>query len=203
MLQPNNQYLVLSKTSLVQWRAAVLQHGWTRGSSSGNFSQSRIQSFLPLLWRRSESSSANGGIEGDVVEFGGKRDLRRFLRRFSYGKTGKRVNFPPRAPRKTSPTEGAMRCEWAMPCRNGQVVFKRKHGVCLPKFGLFSSLLFALCCLEARSGVAADGRACSPCPGNCSCSAVGPQNSCVVNCSSIGLDQAPAASDLPSDTHTL
>uniref|UniRef100_A0A671KDU4 Polycystin-1-like n=1 Tax=Sinocyclocheilus anshuiensis TaxID=1608454 RepID=A0A671KDU4_9TELE len=90
-----------------------------------------------------------------------------------------------------------------MPCRNGQIVFKRKHGVCLPKFGLFSSLLFALCCLEARSGVAADGRACSPCPGNCSCSAVGPQNSCVVNCSSIGLDQAPAASDLPTDTHTL
>uniref|UniRef100_A0A8C1XQ24 Polycystic kidney disease 1a n=1 Tax=Cyprinus carpio TaxID=7962 RepID=A0A8C1XQ24_CYPCA len=90
-----------------------------------------------------------------------------------------------------------------MPCRNGQIVFKRKHGVCLPKFGLFSSLLFALCCLEARSGVAADGRACSPCPGNCSCTAVGPQNSCVVNCSSIGLDQAPAASDLPTDTHTL
>uniref|UniRef100_A0A673FQC8 Polycystin-1-like n=1 Tax=Sinocyclocheilus rhinocerous TaxID=307959 RepID=A0A673FQC8_9TELE len=90
-----------------------------------------------------------------------------------------------------------------MPCRNGQIAFKRKHGVCLPKFGLFSSLLFALCCLEARSGVAADGRACSPCPGNCSCSAVGPQNSCVVNCSSIGLDQAPAASDLPTDTHTL
>ncbi|XP_016361906.1 polycystin-1 [Sinocyclocheilus anshuiensis] len=90
-----------------------------------------------------------------------------------------------------------------MPCRNGQIVFKRKHGVCLPKFGLFSSLLFALCCLEARSGVTADGRACSPCPGNCSCSAVGPQNLCVVNCSNIGLDQAPAASDLPTDTHTL
>ncbi|XP_052462150.1 polycystin-1 [Carassius gibelio] len=90
-----------------------------------------------------------------------------------------------------------------MPCRNGQIVFKRKHGVCLPKFGLFSSLLFALCCLEARSGVATDGRACGPCPGNCSCTAVGPQNSCVVNCSNIGLDQAPAASDLPPDTHTL
>uniref|UniRef100_A0A673HDU5 Polycystic kidney disease 1a n=1 Tax=Sinocyclocheilus rhinocerous TaxID=307959 RepID=A0A673HDU5_9TELE len=90
-----------------------------------------------------------------------------------------------------------------MPCRNGQIVFKRKHGVCLPKFGLFSSLLFALCCLEARSGVTADGRACSPCPGNCSCSAVGPQNLCVVNCSNIGLDQAPAASDLPTDTHAL
>ncbi|KAK9981572.1 hypothetical protein ABG768_001099 [Culter alburnus] len=90
-----------------------------------------------------------------------------------------------------------------MPCRNGQIVFKRKHGVCLPKFGLFSSLLFALCCLEALSGVTADGRACSPCPGNCSCTAVGPQNSCVVNCSNIGLDQAPAASDLPTDTHTL
>uniref|UniRef100_A0A9J8BCY1 Polycystic kidney disease 1a n=1 Tax=Cyprinus carpio carpio TaxID=630221 RepID=A0A9J8BCY1_CYPCA len=90
-----------------------------------------------------------------------------------------------------------------MPCRNGQIVFKRKHGVCLPKFGLFSSLLFALCCLEARSGVAADGRACSPCPGNCSCTVVGQQNSCVVNCSNIGLDQAPAASDLPTDTHTL
>ncbi len=26
-LEPNNQYLVLSKTSLVQWRAAVLQDG--------------------------------------------------------------------------------------------------------------------------------------------------------------------------------
>ncbi|XP_051558182.1 polycystin-1-like [Myxocyprinus asiaticus] len=90
-----------------------------------------------------------------------------------------------------------------MPWRNGQAVFKRKHGVCLPKFGFFSSLLFALCCLEALSGVTGDGRACSPCPGNCSCAAVGPQNLCVVNCSNIGLDQAPAASDLPSDTHTL
>ncbi|KAL1281735.1 hypothetical protein QQF64_000538, partial [Cirrhinus molitorella] len=68
---------------------------------------------------------------------------------------------------------------------------------------LEKNLLFALCCLEARSGVTADGRACSPCPGNCSCTAVGPQNSCVVNCSNIGLDQAPAASDLPTDTHTL
>ncbi|XP_039541161.1 polycystin-1 [Pimephales promelas] len=90
-----------------------------------------------------------------------------------------------------------------MPCRNGQIVFKRKHGVCLPKFGLFSSLLFALFCLEARSGVTADGGACSPCPGNCSCTAVGPQNLCVVNCSNIGLDQAPAASGLPTETHTL
>ncbi|XP_051561683.1 polycystin-1 [Myxocyprinus asiaticus] len=90
-----------------------------------------------------------------------------------------------------------------MPWRNGQAVFKRKHGVWLPKFGLFSSLLFALCCLEALTGVTGDGRACNPCPGNCSCAAVGPQNLCVVNCSNIGLDQAPAASDLPSDTHTL
>ncbi|KAI7790559.1 polycystin-1 [Triplophysa rosa] len=90
-----------------------------------------------------------------------------------------------------------------MPCGNGQTVFKRKHGVCLPKFGLFSSMLCALCCLAALSGVAADGRECSPCPGNCTCAAVGPQNLCVVNCSNIGLDQAPAESDLPSDTHTL
>ncbi|XP_021333081.1 polycystin-1 isoform X1 [Danio rerio] len=90
-----------------------------------------------------------------------------------------------------------------MPCGNGQIASKRKHGVCLPKFGLFSSLLFALCCLEARSVVKADAAACTPCPGNCSCTAAGPQNSCVVNCSNIGLDQAPAASDLPADTHTL
>ncbi|XP_065151189.2 polycystin-1 isoform X1 [Paramisgurnus dabryanus] len=90
-----------------------------------------------------------------------------------------------------------------MPCGNGQTVFKRKHGVCLPNFGLFSSLFFALGCIAALSGVAADGRECSPCPGNCSCTAVGPQNLCVVNCSNIGLDQAPAASDLPSYTHTL
>ncbi|XP_076845460.1 polycystin-1 isoform X2 [Brachyhypopomus gauderio] len=90
-----------------------------------------------------------------------------------------------------------------MPCRNGQTVSKRKHGVCVPNFGLFSILLLILYCLEALSGATEDGRACSPCPGNCSCTVVGPQNSCVVNCSNRGLEWAPPASDLPSDTNTL
>ncbi|KAG7491421.1 hypothetical protein MATL_G00003380 [Megalops atlanticus] len=53
------------------------------------------------------------------------------------------------------------------------------------------------------SGSLGDGRGCSPCPNNCTCSVVGPQNSCVVNCSNIGLDRGPAAVDLPSDTNTL
>lgn len=158
-----------------------------------------------LIWR-SESSSVSGGTEGGRHRTWGKTRQPSFSALCVVSlmeKLEKEWTFLPRVPRKTSPTEGAMRCEWAMPCGNGQTVFKRKHGVCLPNFGLFSSMLCALCCLSALSGVAADGRECSPCPGNCTCAAVGPQNLCVVNCSNIGLDQAPAASDLPSDTHTL
>uniref|UniRef100_A0A3Q3J8M2 Polycystic kidney disease 1a n=1 Tax=Monopterus albus TaxID=43700 RepID=A0A3Q3J8M2_MONAL len=82
-----------------------------------------------------------------------------------------------------------------MPCGNGQTLSKRKHGVCVPRFSFFSSLLVALCCLEARgSGPQGDGdRSCSPCPVNCSCALAGLQPSCVVNCSNIGLERAPAA----------
>lgn len=102
-----------------------------------------------------------------------------------------------------TPSE-AMRCEWAMPCGNGQTLSKRKHGVCLPRFSFFSSLLVALCCLEVWGSAAqADGgKSCSPCPVNCSCP-LGPQQSCVVNCSSIGLERAPAAEEIPLATNVL
>ncbi|XP_068995826.1 polycystin-1-like [Embiotoca jacksoni] len=93
-----------------------------------------------------------------------------------------------------------------MPCGNGHTLSKRKHGVCVPKFSFFSSLLLALCCLEAwGSGPQGDGggRSCSPCPGNCSCALAGPQPSCVVNCSNIGLERAPAAADVPLATNVL
>ncbi|XP_047434663.1 polycystin-1 [Mugil cephalus] len=92
-----------------------------------------------------------------------------------------------------------------MPCGNGQTLSKRKHGVCAPRFTFFSSLLVALCCLEAwGSGAQGDGgRSCSPCPVNCSCTLAGPQPSCVVNCSKIGLERAPAAADVPLSTNVL
>ncbi|KAG9337419.1 hypothetical protein JZ751_028840 [Albula glossodonta] len=89
-----------------------------------------------------------------------------------------------------------------MPYRNGLTVSKRKHGVYFSEFGLFSSLLFALCCFAA-SGSSGNDRGCRPCPNNCNCSIVGPQDSCVVNCSNIGLDRGPEAVDLPTDTNTL
>ncbi|KAM4584954.1 polycystin-1 [Odontesthes bonariensis] len=86
-----------------------------------------------------------------------------------------------------------------MPCGNGQTLSKRKHGVCVPRFSFFPILLVALCCLEAwGSGPQGDGgRSCSPCPVNCSCALAGPQQLCVVNCSNIGLERAPAAADFP------
>ncbi|XP_008294485.1 leucine-rich repeat-containing G-protein coupled receptor 5-like [Stegastes partitus] len=94
-----------------------------------------------------------------------------------------------------------------MPCGNGQTLSKRKHGVCVPRLSFFSSLLVALCCLEVwGSGPQGDGggggggRSCSPCPVNCSCALVGPQPSCVVNCSNIGLERAP---DIPLATNVL
>ncbi|XP_023267629.1 polycystin-1 [Seriola lalandi dorsalis] len=92
-----------------------------------------------------------------------------------------------------------------MPCGNGQTLSKRKHGVCVPRYSFFSSLLVALCCLEAwGSGPQGDGgRSCSPCPVNCSCALAGPQPSCVVNCSNIGLERAPAAADIPLATSVL
>ncbi|TKS69062.1 Polycystin-1 [Collichthys lucidus] len=92
-----------------------------------------------------------------------------------------------------------------MPCGNGQTLSKRKHGVCVPRFSFFSSLLVAICCLEAwGSGPQGDGgRSCSPCPVNCSCALAGPQQSCVVNCSNIGLERAPAAADIPLATNVL
>uniref|UniRef100_A0A3Q1JAV5 Uncharacterized protein n=1 Tax=Anabas testudineus TaxID=64144 RepID=A0A3Q1JAV5_ANATE len=92
-----------------------------------------------------------------------------------------------------------------MPCGNGQTLSKRKHGVCVPRFSFFSTLLVALCCLEAwGSGPQGDGgRSCSPCPVNCSCALAGLQPSCVVNCSSIGLERAPASGDIPLSTNVL
>lgn len=100
----------------------------------------------------------------------------------------------------------AWRCEWAMPCGNGQTLSKRKHGVCVPRFSFCSFLFVALWCLEARgSGPPGPGaRSCSPCPANCSCvPAAGPRQSCVVNCTSIGLERAPAAADIPLATSVL
>ncbi|XP_071359440.1 polycystin-1 isoform X2 [Trachinotus anak] len=92
-----------------------------------------------------------------------------------------------------------------MPCGNGQTLSKRKHGVCVPRYSFFSSLLVALCCLEVwGSGPQGDGgRSCSPCPVNCSCALAGPQPSCVVNCSNIELERAPAAADIPLATSVL
>ncbi|XP_057698880.1 polycystin-1 isoform X1 [Corythoichthys intestinalis] len=92
-----------------------------------------------------------------------------------------------------------------MPCGNGATVTKRKHGVCGPSFYFFSSLLVALCCLEPWSlgSQTATGRSCTPCPVNCSCSPAGPQQSCVVNCSNVGLDTAPGAADIPLFTTVL
>ncbi|TNN69452.1 Polycystin-1 [Liparis tanakae] len=94
-----------------------------------------------------------------------------------------------------------------MPCGNGQTLLsKRKHGVCVPRFSFLSGVLVALCCLEAwGSGPPGDGGgSCSPCPVNCSCAPAGPQpQSCVVNCSNIGLERAPAAADIPRATTVL
>ncbi|KAM9314500.1 polycystin-1 [Pholidichthys leucotaenia] len=92
-----------------------------------------------------------------------------------------------------------------MPGGNGLTFSKRKHGARVPVFGFFSSLLVALCCLEVcGSGPQGDGgRSCGPCPVNCSCSLAGPQRSCTVNCSGIGLERAPAAADVPLDTVVL
>ncbi|XP_056892608.1 polycystin-1 isoform X3 [Takifugu flavidus] len=93
-----------------------------------------------------------------------------------------------------------------MPCGNGQTLSKRKHGVCVPRLSFCSFLFVALWCLEARgSGPPGDGgRSCSPCPANCSCVlATGPQHSCVVNCTNIGLERAPAAADIPLATSVL
>ncbi|KAF0037703.1 hypothetical protein F2P81_010577 [Scophthalmus maximus] len=93
-----------------------------------------------------------------------------------------------------------------MPCGNGQTLSKRKHGVCAPRLRFFSSLLVALCCLEAwGSGPRADGgRGCGgSCPANCSCALAGHQPSCVVNCSNTGLERAPAAADVPPATSVL
>ncbi|XP_053471229.1 polycystin-1 [Ictalurus furcatus] len=88
-----------------------------------------------------------------------------------------------------------------MPCRNGQTLSRRKHGVvCFSKLApplLFSALLFGLCGL----GAAGEGRACAPCPGNCSCAVQGTQ--CAVNCSGRGLEWSPAATELPTDTNIL
>ncbi|KAK6300832.1 hypothetical protein J4Q44_G00289300 [Coregonus suidteri] len=97
-----------------------------------------------------------------------------------------------------------------MPFRNGQTLSKRKHGASFHKFGLFSSLLFTLCCLEEWGSSPAHGdggnvRSCgSPCPGNCTCVIVpGSRESCVVNCTNIGLEWGPAAGDLPLGTNVL
>ncbi|XP_072318379.1 polycystin-1 [Eucyclogobius newberryi] len=87
-----------------------------------------------------------------------------------------------------------------MPCGNGLTLSKRKHGVCVPGLGLFSSVLVALCCLEVWGS---EPRECTPCPLNCSCAMAGPLRPCVVNCSNTGLEKAPSATDLPLATNVL
>ncbi|XP_061844132.2 polycystin-1 [Nerophis lumbriciformis] len=89
-----------------------------------------------------------------------------------------------------------------MPCGNGATVTKRKHGVYGPSFYFFSSLLVALCCLEPWS-LGSQAASCSPCPANCSCTPAGLQQSCVVNCSNVGLERAPGAADIPLTTSVL
>ncbi|XP_041085447.1 polycystin-1 isoform X3 [Polyodon spathula] len=89
-----------------------------------------------------------------------------------------------------------------MPYSNGQTVSKRKHGVYFSKFGLFSSLLFFLC-FFCISGSGEAQERCAPCPDNCTCSVLGPQLSCLVNCSNTGLHQGPDAMDIPCDTAIL
>ncbi|XP_027034714.2 polycystin-1 isoform X1 [Tachysurus fulvidraco] len=91
-----------------------------------------------------------------------------------------------------------------MPCRNGLTRSRRKHGVvCLselaPPLLLFSALLLGLCGL----GAAGEGRACAPCPGNCTCPVLGTGAQCVVNCSGRALEWSPGATELPSDTTIL
>ncbi|GAA6087826.1 polycystin-1 isoform X1 [Tachysurus ichikawai] len=91
-----------------------------------------------------------------------------------------------------------------MPCRNGLTRSRRKHGVvCLselaPPLLLFCALLLGLCGL----GAAGEGRACAPCPGNCSCTVLGTGAQCVVNCSGRALEWSPGATELPSDTTIL
>ncbi|KAF7223722.1 polycystin-1 isoform X2 [Nothobranchius furzeri] len=91
-----------------------------------------------------------------------------------------------------------------MPCRNGLTLSNQKHGVCVLRLSLFPGLLVALCCLEVwGSGNGPGGRSCGPCPVNCSCASAGPQQLCVVNCSNIGLERAPAAVDFPLTVSVL
>lgn len=158
--------------------------------------------FLPEKWRNFFSS---GEVElvpltlekGIACASEGKRVFERIFVFVLLMKTVERAIISPLNREKITTSE-AMRCEWAMPYRNGQTVSKRKHGVYFSKFGFFSTLLFSLCCLEAWSSLGM----CSACPRNCSCSTVvGLQNSSVVNCSNKGLERGP--SDLPSDTNIL
>lgn len=134
--------------------------------------------------------------KGIACASGGKRVFKRIFVLVLLMKTVERARISPHNREKVVTSE-AMRCEWAMPYRNGQTVSKRKHGVYFSKFGFFSTLLFSLCCLEAWSSLGM----CSPCPRNCSCTLLGPQNSSVVNCSKKGLEWGP--SDLPTDTNIL
>ncbi|XP_061687147.1 polycystin-1 isoform X1 [Syngnathoides biaculeatus] len=93
-----------------------------------------------------------------------------------------------------------------MPCGNGATVTQRKHGVCGPSFYFFCGLLLvALCRSESWSlgSQTAAGRGCSPCPVNCSCAPAGPQQSCAVNCSNVGLERAPGAAEMPPLTTVL
>ncbi|KAJ8001528.1 hypothetical protein DPEC_G00170420 [Dallia pectoralis] len=69
------------------------------------------------------------------------------------------------------------------------------------------SLLFTVCCLVSSPahGDSNRSRSCgSPCPVNCTCViAPGPRDSCVVNCTNIGLERGPTAEDLPLETNVL
>lgn len=153
--------------------------------SGGTFFSSREVELVPLTLEK-----------GIACASGGKRVLKRIFVLVLLMKTVERARISPHNREKVVTSE-AMRCEWAMPYRNGQTVSKRKHGVYFSKFGFFSTLLFSLCCLEAWSSLGM----CSPCPRNCSCTLLGPQNSSVVNCSNKGLEWGP--SDLPTDTNIL
>lgn len=167
-----------------------------KGSSQGT-SGSLMSFFLPEKQRNFFSPREVELVpltleKGIACASGGRRFFERIFVLILLMKTVERAIISPLNREKIITSE-AMRCEWAMPYRNGQTVSKRKHGVYFSKFGFFSTLLFSLCCLEAWSSLGM----CSPCPRNCSC----PENSSVVNCSNKGLEWGP--SDLPTGTQIL
>ncbi|XP_039346814.1 polycystin-1 isoform X1 [Mauremys reevesii] len=88
-----------------------------------------------------------------------------------------------------------------MPFGNGHTGSQRKHGV--PSAGLPVSGWCLLCCLLCGGLAAARGplaQSCQPCGPSCSCAGGRAPGSCLVNCSSRGLEQRPAIGVPPAAT---